>query len=150
MAAIIVFDAPAADWHSFTEEGIPAEQIGADTYRLSASPFFVFGISNQDIVRAAPREDGLRFVEKRSSGGHSTYRMFSNKRTAGEIEASAEFASLRRIGCRWQRSDLHFGPLYAIDVRPDIDIGELFHILETGEHRELWTFEESDFGRIAK
>lgn len=129
------------DKQGFGSESLWAESLGQSRYRLRNSPFFAYGISNDDIV-LGKKEDGVLKVQGvLLRGDHSTYRL----RLVNDSIDSALFLKhwepLQKIGCTFEE-----GPVVAIDVPPDADIYAVYRLLEEGEKMGIWQFEEGHCG----
>lgn len=121
------------------EEGPPddwvwGEPLGNGRYRIESCPFFAYGISRDDVVRADPAEgdpspgatpllDGV--VEK---CGHRTLRV--------ALDAAAELTDppvrelldrLVELGCT---HELHRPKIVAIDLPPEVDLEAIAALLE--------------------
>jgi hypothetical protein len=139
--AKIVFNLPESHV-SVSTESLWAEPLGAGLYRLRNVPFYMYGVSEQDIVRAEENEGRLVVTGIVDRGGHSTYRIFLPERTSEE-EFSKDWISLRELGCTYERATRR---LIAIDVPPHADVYAVYEALESGERDRLWEFEEGHCG----
>jgi hypothetical protein len=137
----VVFSLEPDSWHGHGTETMWAELVSPGQYRLRNVPFYARGVSVEDVVHARFEDDGLVFSSVAARSGHSTYRLF----VKGGIE-SAEFRlwwrRLETLGCSFEQSDR----LLAVDVAPQADIHEVYHVLEQGMHAEVWDFEEGHPG----
>ena len=128
-------------WHGSVTETLWAEPVGPGQYRLENSPFFVFGVSYKDVVIARPEGAQVVFVETFTRGGHSTYRIILKP------DRSAEFAAmwtlLQKHGCSYEEG---VTGLLTIDVPPEANVFDVYHTLEEGEGKGIWTFEEGHCG----
>src|SRR5512146_635329 len=57
------------------EEWLWAEPLGSQRYRVESSPFFAYGLSHDDIVRAEDEKEMPRIVAVERKGGHRTLRI---------------------------------------------------------------------------
>lgn len=120
-------------------ESMWAEPLGDDTYRLRNSPFFFYGVSFEDVVRAAPAADGvLEFQEVVARSGASTFRILGRK-GAGQDVFDLHRQSLRELGCLLERAS---GRLYAVHVPPGVNVDEAVTLLINGEENGVWAWEE--------
>jgi hypothetical protein len=76
-------------------------------------------------------------------GGHSTYRIFVERPNA---KASNLFKKLNAMGCDRERADFSSGDLFALDIPPEVDIDDVYEILEEGLRDGCWDFEEGFVG----
>ena len=137
----ILVPLPDGSWHGYGTEGLWAEPVSADHFRVLNTPFFAKGLSVDDVVAAKLGTDGYRFDGVVSRSGHSTYRVIPE----GDGDLGPALANLRRLGCTWEE-----GPdgLLAIDVPPESDIRAVFKALETSMNEGLWDFEEGHVGHV--
>ena len=70
------FPLPAEDQARGVEaENLWAEPVGGGRFRIENTPFYVYGVSFQDVVLADESAERLSFREVTSRGRHSTYRI---------------------------------------------------------------------------
>jgi len=110
-----------------------------DYYEIWNVPFFAYGLACYDIIATKQVGIQLFFDKKIKNSGHSTYRVFLQEN--GDFEFYWDI--LDRLKCTYERATKS---LYAIDVPPDADIHEVYRILEMGEQRGAWEFEEGFCG----
>lgn len=139
----ILFHLEDDQWHGYATERLWAERLEDERYRLRNAPFFVFGVSAEDVVLATQESSGqLIFREVDARGGHSTYRVIIARGVVlGDFEKS--WKSLQDLGCTYEEGP---GRLRAIDVPPSADIYEVYQRLEAGEDAGVWDFEEGHCG----
>ncbi len=109
---------PADDW-------LWAEPLGSGRYRVESCPFFAYGISRDDVVRAldgvgdeAPQLDEV--VEK---GGHRTLRLaLDPKVELSDPAVQSLLEQLLEMGCTHEALR---PKLVAIDLPPDVDVGNV-------------------------
>jgi hypothetical protein len=143
----ITFRLPEDDQAGWVEtEGLWAKNLGDGRYRIDNVPFFLYGVSLDDIVSAEDVDGLLVFREVISPGGHSTYRVYiPEPDTAVAAGLDERLAEILALGASLERANRR---LIAIDVPPDADIGAIYKMLEAGEDATLWEFEEGHFGRL--
>jgi hypothetical protein len=123
---------PPADW-----EHLWARAVGADLYLIDNTPFFVYGISLGDLVKAEP-ESGLlvyQYTVKRSL--HSTLRVMLFRKD--QVDQLRE--RLDSFGCATELS--HIRGLVAVDVPPEVSLPLVRALLDEGEEKGDWEYEES-------
>lgn len=144
------------DWHGRSDEGLWAEPLGEQpesTFRLQNSPFFATGVSFLDVVRGIPRQDGLGFdfggVIDRS--GHSTYMLLVRP---GSTEFDENWDKFQKLGCSFESATIRLSigmrTLYAVDVPASVDVYEVYPLLQEGERRDVWTFQEGHVGHTLR
>lgn len=125
-------------------ESLWAEKMTEDEYRLDNSPFYVYGYSHQDVVKAIEVNGELVAQGSCLRGGHSTYRVFlSTGLDADSPETRDYWRRLKDLGCSYEGA---YNRLFAIDVPPSADIFAVYRILEEGEKAGIWEFEEGHCG----
>ena len=115
---------PADDW-------LWAEPLGSGRFRIESCPFFAYGVSRDDVVRAieAAGEDAPRLEDVVEKCGHRTLRL--------ALEAKVEIADgavqgllerLLELGCTHEALR---PKLVAIDVPPEVDVAVVAALLQT-------------------
>jgi hypothetical protein len=117
-------------------ESMWAVPIGDDTYRLDNVPFFVRGVSSEDIVRAKTEEGALFFAGLVEARGHSTVRVL----VWNHDETQDIRDQLRAMGCSSEGT--HVPGLIAVDIPPSVRYADVRTFLTTGEQDGRWEFEE--------
>jgi hypothetical protein len=115
-------------------------------YRIDNIPFFVLGVSCEDIVNAQEDQTGmLRFVSLASEGGHSTVRLILFDITEGDAPLSDRTQQLREklrhLGCPSEQS--HIPGLFSVDIPPSVNFIEIRTLLQQGASDDLWDYEEA-------
>lgn len=127
------------DDHYTTSETLWAEPLGDNTYRLRNTPFYFYGASLEDVVRAAPAADGmLEFQEVVARGGASTFRIMVRE-GVGQEQFDRAWQPLRELGCSLEGAA---GRFYAVDVPPGANIDQAVTLLASGEKNGVWDWEE--------
>jgi len=123
-------------------ETVWAEPITDGLYRLRNVPFFAYGYSEQDVLRAAEVEGRLVVNGVAERGGHSTYRVFLPEPTSEE-DFCPLWKPLATLGCTYERANRR---LIGIDLPPASDVYAVYAVLEQGEESNQWKFEEGHCG----
>lgn len=127
------------DDHYTTTETLWAEPLGNDTYRLRNTPFYFYGASSDDIVRAAPGTDGLlEFREVVERGGSSSYRILVREGVE-QARFDGFWQPLGEAGCSVERAA---GRFYAVDVPSGTSVDQVIALLAKGEENGVWAWEE--------
>ena len=126
-----------------THENLWAKELDKHTYQLENSPFYAYGLSYKDIIKATfdTEEQRLVFQKVLKRNGHSTYRVFINKNLSSE-KFEEYWKELKILGCTYESS----GNLFSIDVPQKANINKVYEILEKGESDRILEFEEAHFG----
>ena len=133
--------------------GVEAENLWVEpmtdgTFRIENSPFYLYGISFEDVVAADDVAGQLTFREVVARGSHSTYRIFIKNESGYEDEQFATaWRPLGLIGCTYEIAKRRW---VVIDVPPLTDIFAMYALLEVGERAGVWTFEEAHCGHDLK
>lgn len=128
-------------------ESMWAEPVGPDTYKLQNTPWDIYGVNCEDIVRAEPAADGmLEFIEVVSPSGYSTFRIM-RREGVGKAKFMAALAPLLAVGCSYEQS---FVRLYAINAPPDADRTQVTTALEAGATADVWDWEPGSLDEDGK
>jgi hypothetical protein len=111
-------------------EWVWAEPLGNDRYRVENSPFFAYGLSYDDVVRAAPdgpdAELQVQDVERKS--GHRTLRLALDARfDIAHPEVRQFLDELLDLGCTYEGLP---PKLVALDVPPELDVAKVVERLQ--------------------
>jgi hypothetical protein len=121
-------------------ENLWAERVKANRYRILNSPFFVFGVSADDIVTTTRVGDIQQFAGVASRSGHSTYRIFlQGDRTINSGDFKGVWKRLASLRCTYENANDKF---ISVDVPPAAEVERIYSILEEGERAGIWAFEE--------
>jgi hypothetical protein len=115
-------------------------------YRIDNVPFFVLGVSCDDIVNAQKDQSGmLQFVSLASEGGHSTVRLILFENTRDDAPLSERTKQLREklrcLGCSTEQS--HIPGLFSVDIPQSVSFLEVRTLLQQGASDDLWDYEEA-------
>src|SRR5512146_964868 len=114
---------PADDW-------LWAEPLGSGRFRIESCPFFAYGVSREDVVRAieAAGEDAPRLEDVVEKCGHRTLRLALDARVEiadGSVQGLLE--RLLELGCTHEALR---PKLVAIDVPPETDVAVVAALLQ--------------------
>lgn len=128
---------PSDDW-------IWAEPLGSARYRVESCPFFAYGLSRDDVIRAdAPAgEEAPRLQDVMEKGGHRTLRLALDP--AAELSHRPVQALLERLlemGCTHEALR---PKIVAIDLPPEVDVGHVAELLQLGAREGLIVWEWAD------
>jgi hypothetical protein len=120
--------------------------LGSNQYRIDNIPFFVFGVSYDDVVVAQPDEAQLlRYVGLAKENGHSTVRVIlydSSTDNEPLAERTRQLrAQMKSLGCSSEQS--HIPGLVSVDVPPNVNFEVVRTRLQRGADDELWDYEEA-------
>lgn len=132
------------NWHKQGTETVWASKLSNNQYRIENVPFYAKGISYGDIVKINSKGDDLHFSEVVEKSKHSTYRIYLMPEISNE-RFKEFWNGLQVIGCTYEKADKN---LYAIDVPSETNIYKAYELLEKGEKKGIWDFEEGDCGHL--
>ena len=138
----VVFQLEPGAWHGSGTETLWAERINERRFRLRNVPFFVFGVSVEDVIFARETGSVFEFEGVSIHAGHSTYRIIAGA-TSGPEQINSKWQELEQMGCTYEQGP---GRLRAVDVPPEADIHKVYALLEEGEREGIWGFEEGHCG----
>lgn len=126
-------------------EQLWAEPLGNNLFKIDSVPFYVKGISCEDVVEASPDSEGeLRFRSLVKPSGHNTLRVIVFRESPDPRPLADRVADLRnqlaKIGCSTELS--HVPGLVAVDA-DTASIDKALPVLQSGENANLWEYEEA-------
>jgi hypothetical protein len=134
---------PEADgWPPVESEGLWAEPIGNDQFRIDNTPWFVRNLSADDIVHALPGSDGVLWaVDRVRWSRRLTIRVIP--RTDGALQGDYRAVLERFAPFGVSGEVIAQYRLVALDIPADADHRSLKAVLQRGEDDGLWDFEEA-------
>ena len=126
----------ADGWPPVEIESMWGEQIARNKFRLDNIPFYVRGVANGDCVRVEYLQGQPWFQEVLKRSGHFTVRVL----ISSEANVSKVRSLFRDLGCKTEQDRIKI--LIAIDVPPNVAYSKVKSILEGGEKRGDWEYEE--------
>lgn len=116
-------------------EGVWSKPLGGDRFQIDNVPFFVRGVSCDDIVRAVPVGGELRFEEVIEPSSNSTIRVIVYD--LNELEAVR--CRLKEFGCDVEGTGI--AGLLAANV-PRGALEKVLDFVRLGFNEDRWDFEE--------
>lgn len=132
-------------WPPVSSEGLWAEILGNDEFRIDNTPWFVRNLAADDVVRALAGSDGVLWATERVRwSGRCTVRVIPRK--DGPLAADRQavldaFAPFRVAG-----EGIEQYGMVALDVPADADLAAVKSALVAGEADGRWHFEEGCIG----
>jgi hypothetical protein len=123
---------PPADW-----EHLWATVADEGLYSIDNTPFFVYGISVGDVVKAELQSGYLVYHATVKQSQHSTLRVMLFE----EDEVEQVRKTLAGWGCTTELS--HLPGLVAVDVPPEASLPAIRSFLDEGEKAGKWEYEEA-------
>lgn len=124
------------DYPPYDVESLWAVPLGDGTYRIDNIPFFVRGVSSEDVVAVNEQDGELYYGGLVSEGGHSTVRVLIAKKD----ETEDIRAELRAKGCSSEGTGIP--GLIAVDVPASVNYHDVREFLDKGEQTGRWEYEE--------
>ena len=125
------------DDDTLRSESLWAEGLDVDHFRLDNVPFFVYGVSYNDIVTTIIKEDNFFFKDVSERGGHSTLRVFFLSQDSNHQQELIE--NINTLGGTIERASASH---IAIDIPKNVKIEPIIDLLIMGEKEGLWEYEE--------
>jgi|SRR5579884_548321 len=132
----VIFPLNESDWGALRTETMWAKPLGKSLYRLDNIPFYVYGISAEDVISTISDQNSIFFSQVEERGGHSTFRILLNENIRHDASVfKRRWPIFRDLGCSYEVA----GPTWiAIDVPSNSDINRVKNLLEEGEHEGIW------------
>ncbi len=131
---------PGADASGPAEDFLWAEPLGSGRFRIESCPFFAYGVSRDDVVRAVESggDEAPCLEDVVEKGGHRTLRLALDPSV--EVSDAAIQGLLERLlelGCTHEALR---PKLAAIDVPPEVDVAVVAELLQAlvGDRTLLW------------
>jgi hypothetical protein len=128
-------------WPPAESEGLWAEPLGNDEYRIDNAPWFVMGLAVDDVVDARTGADGrLWAVERRRWSGRQTIRLLARSDRSDPVDLPAIVRQFEELGVFGEIAG-QWG-LVALDVGLDADLARVKALVHGGEADARWYVEE--------
>jgi hypothetical protein len=128
-------DAPNEEW-------LWAEPLGSERYRLESSPFFAYGLSHGDVVRARDEGEMPRLTEIEHKSGHRTLRLALDAEwDLDRAEVQRFLDELLAMGCTYEALP---PKIVAVDVPPDLEVGAVIARLQVQVRDGVLVWEWAD------
>ena len=136
--AKVLFRVPCEDG-SADVETLWAHDLGRDQYRLANSPFYVYGVSWQDIVHAPfdPQEGFPTFQSVLEKSGNRTIRIVFENASVESGESKSVLDGVLALGCDYEGATKTY---LTINIPPNVDLNAVVDFLV----RESATWEHAD------
>ena len=127
-------------WPPAVSEGLWAEPLGGDNYRIENSPWYVNDLAAGDVVRATSDEGELWAVERVHASGRMTVRVIPLGPGEPEVKVQRVLELVQPLGVRTEGSLPQ--TIIALDIGPEIDLPELKRVLVAGEQSGTLSYDE--------
>jgi len=122
-------------------ETLWAIDLSKNLYRLENSPFFAYGISWNDIVRAEFDNEGFPiFVNVVKKSGHKTIRVIAEKDSKA---LPALLSDINKLGCYYEGA---FSTLIVIDIPPDVELQKIAEYLISTKFQ--WEYADPTYEQV--
>ncbi len=133
----------ADGWPPVGVEGLWAERVGGDLYRIANAPWFAPGLAVDDVVRVVlvEGEEHPWVVEVVEPSDHVTVRLivFAEGPLGGDLGRALE--EFTRLGVYGEGVEQY--SMLALDIVPENPHREVHQLLLQGNTEGWWTFQEA-------
>lgn len=120
-----------------------AANMGNKKYKLDNFPFFAYGLSYGDVVTASLNDENVLYIERVViKGGHSNYRILLAKEKS-KTDFLCLWKEIEKLGVSYESTKPE--NIFAIDIPPSADVSAIYKILEEGELKGIWQFDEGNY-----
>lgn len=131
-------------WPPASIESLWAVKLGNGTVRLDSTPWFVRGVACGDIIRVELEDDGvLHARETIQPSQNCTIRLIVLKDGGSAAARQTVLETFHRLGTTGEGIERF--RMVALDVPPEAGLPKIRKLLEHGEAKEWWHWEE---GRV--
>jgi hypothetical protein len=133
---------PREDWLPYDTEGLWAWPVTVDTARIHNVPFLQDGVAEGDVVRFTTDDNGVRWAVGRvQASGNCTIRVLPLPNGPLGRSARAVHEQFAGFGLGGESFSEEF-PFVAMTVPADADLAAIKALLQSGENKGWWAFEE--------
>jgi len=128
-------------WPPAESEGLWAEQLVGDQFRIDNTPWFVRNLATNDVVTALAGSDGVFWATGRVQwSGHLTIRIVPRREgpLGGRLQSVVD--ALQIVGVSGELNEQQ--GIVALDVEPEADVELVKRLLKGGQADGRWDFEE--------
>jgi len=118
-------------------ETLWVENLGDNKYRIDNIPFYVRGLSPDDVVAGKINNNILMFDRYVEKSNISVFRIVFFDRSKMDIVLSTAV----KMGCRWEGS--HLKNLYSIEIPRSVDLNEVRNLLNAEASNDVLDYEEA-------
>ncbi|MFD9729356.1 DUF4265 domain-containing protein [Streptomyces sp. NPDC059072] len=128
-------------WPPASVEGLWAVDFGDGTVRLENTPWFVRGVACGDVIDIEFDDEGVRWAGKTVRASENcTIRLIVLKDEGSVVARQSVLEAFHRLGAAGEGIEQF--RMVALDVPPDADLARIRRLLEHGEGRGWWHWEE--------
>jgi Domain of unknown function (DUF4265) len=128
-------------WPPVSSEGLWAEPLGDDQFKIDNTPWFVLNLATEDVVKAVAGIDGVLWAtEKVRWSGHCTIRVIPRRDGPLGGDRQALLDLFVPFGVSGEGIE-QYG-MVAFDIPAEVDLSTVKAMLKAGEADGRWYFEE--------
>ncbi|MEU9998603.1 DUF4265 domain-containing protein [Streptomyces sp. NPDC050848] len=128
-------------WPSASVESLWAVDLGDGTVRLDNTPWFVHGVASGDIIQAELDGDGVLWAGKTIQPSQNcTIRLIVLKDNGSAAARQSVLEVFHRLGMTGEGIEQY--RMVALDAPPEADLPQIRKLLERGEAKGWWRWEE--------
>ncbi|WP_030717121.1 DUF4265 domain-containing protein [Streptomyces sp. NRRL S-237] len=128
-------------WPPASVESLWAVNLGDGTVRLDNTPWFVRGVASGDIIKVECDGDGVLWAgETVRPSQNCTIRLIVRKDDGSAAARQSVLEVFHRLGTTGEGIEQF--RMVALDVPPEADLPRIRTLLEHGEAKEWWHWEE--------
>lgn len=135
-------DRDDSGWPPAESEGLWAQPVGSQSFRLDNTPWFVRGVAANDVVEAEPDDAGVFwFVRLLERGERVVVRVIPRRDgpLTGDRQAVVDAFALLGVSAEGMSTAVN---MVALDIGPDAPLLSVKALLERGEADGRWHYEE--------
>lgn len=130
-----------AGWPPASVERLCAVDLGGGTVRVDNTPWFVRGVASDDVIRVEVDEEGVRWAgETVRASENCTLRLIVLRDGGSAAARRTVLETFDRLGTTGEGIEQF--RMVALDVPPDADLPRIRKLLEHGEAKGWWHWEE--------
>jgi hypothetical protein len=124
------------------DEWLWVEPLGSGRFRIESTPFFAYGLSHDDVVRATEATDLPRLEDVERKSGHRTLRVaLAGEWDLDRPEIQQFLDDMLALGCAYEAMP---PKIAALDVPPDVEVAEVIARLQAQHGDGVLVWEWAD------
>jgi hypothetical protein len=128
-------------WPPISSEGLWAQSVGEDIYRIDNTPWFVDDLSADEHVRARAGDDGVLWaVERIHSSGRLTIRIIPFREGPLHGDRQAVLDAFAPVDVSGEGTAQY--NMVALDIPADVPLRPVWEALQRGVELGWWDFDE--------
>ena len=129
-------------WPPVESEGLWAEPLGGDRFRVDNTPWFARNLAADDVVIALAGSDGVLWATERTEwSGRLTIRIIPFSKGPLNGSRQAVLDTFKPLGVSGEGIEEY--NMVALDVPTDADLAAVKRLVQAGEADGRWDYEES-------